>query len=136
MSKTIPSIQKYMTTSPHSIGTDQTLATAEKMMTDLHIRHLPVLNHGELCGLVTDRDLKFVKGFKGVVPSDMKISDLSLQEVFTVSPEAHLNEVCDVMATKKFGCAVVMSNHKLVGIFTWIDALRAMSELLSTRLSN
>ncbi|MCB0308051.1 MAG: CBS domain-containing protein [Bdellovibrionales bacterium] len=135
MSKSIPSISKFMTPSPHSIGDDQTLAKAEAMMAEHGIRHLPVLKSGKLTGIVTDRDIKFLKGFKDVQPDQMKILEFSNPDVFTVEPHSSLDEVCDLMADKKFGCAVVMDNHKLVGIFTWIDALRAMSELLKTRLA-
>lgn len=132
--KTIPHIQKYMTVSPHSIGSDQTLVQAEKMMREYGIRHLPVLKGGELKGLVTDRDVKFVKNFKDVNPLNTRLEDVMNTEVFTVEPESQLDEVCEQMAENKYGCAVVMSNHKLVGIFTWVDALRSLNELLHTRL--
>lgn len=124
-----------MTTSPHSIGSDQTLAKTESFMREHGIRHLPVLDGGELVGLVTDRDIKFLKTFKDVNPQTAKVSDMSISEVFSVTPNSQLDEVCDLMAEKKYGCAVVMDNNKLVGIFTWVDALRAMSELLQTRLA-
>lgn len=135
MSKTIPSIQKYMTTSPHSIGQDQTLAKAESMMQELGIRHLPVMSDGKLCGIVTDRDVKFLKNFKDIDPKETVLTHVANPEVFTVSPHSMMDDVCDQMAEHKYGCAVVMDNHQLVGIFTWVDALRAMSELLHTRLS-
>jgi len=134
MSKSIPTIQKYMTTSPHSIGKDQTVATAEKMMSKYGIRHLPVLEGGKLLGIISDRDVKFLETFKDVDPNKVTLDSMYIDKVFTVEPDALLNEVCDVMAENKYGCTVVTSNDKLVGIFTWVDALRAMSELLETRL--
>jgi acetoin utilization protein AcuB len=133
--KSIPTIQKYMTTSPHSIGRDQTLATAEKIMNENRIRHLPILDGGKLVGLLSDRDVKFLKNFKDVDPKTMHLSDIQSENVFTVEPSAKLDDVCDVMAENKYGSVVVMDNHKLVGIFTWVDALRSMSELLKTRLA-
>ena len=136
MGKSVPTIQKYMTTAPHSIGSDQTLITAEKMMTKYGIRHLPVLEGGNLKGIITDRDIKFLKGFESMDPKVVKLSDISINEVFTVEPHSLLDEVCDVMAENKYGSAIVLDNCKLVGIFTWVDALRAMSELLKTRLSH
>ena len=48
MSKSIPTVQKYMTTSPHTVGSDQTLAHAHKLLKELEVRHLPVLRGGEL----------------------------------------------------------------------------------------
>lgn len=134
MTKAIPSIQKYMTTNPHSVGTDQTLAKADEMMRTHNIRHLPVLKAGKLIGIITDRDLKFVESFRDVDAHKAKIADFSVSEVFTVGPNAQLDEVCGIMAEKKLGSALVVDNDKLVGIFTWVDALKAMSELLHTRL--
>lgn len=135
MSKTIPTIQKYMTTNPHSIGKDQTLATAEKMMHKYGIRHLPVLEGSKLLGIISDRDVKFLETFKDVDASKITLDSMYIDKVFTVEPDAYLDEVCDVMAENKYGSAIVMSNDKLVGIFTWVDALRAMSDLLKSRLS-
>jgi acetoin utilization protein AcuB len=134
MSKAIPTIQKYMTASPHSIGQDQPIAKADEMMRQFKIRHLPVLEGGKLLGIISDRDIRFLESFKDVDPKKTKVGDCSIQDVFSVKPESMLDEVCDAMAENKFGCAVVMDNSRLVGIFTWIDALRAMSELLKTRL--
>lgn len=135
MSKAIPTIEKYMTTNPHSIGKDQTLSKAEKIMSQYGIRHLPVLDGGKFLGLVSDRDVKFLSTFKDVDPTKTTLDSMYIDKVFCADPDARLDEVCDVMAEHKYGSTVVMSNGKLVGIFTWVDALRAMSELLKTRLS-
>lgn len=134
MTKAIPTVQKYMTTCPHSVGTDQTLSVAQKMMSDLGIRHLPVLQGGKLVGIITDRDLKLIETFRDVDPHKMKVSDAFVPEPYTVKPSSPLDEVCAIMAENKIGSALVVDNDKLVGIFTWVDALRAFSELMSTRL--
>jgi acetoin utilization protein AcuB len=134
--KTIPHISKYMTTLPHTIGADQSLTKAEKMMGDLKVRHLPVLRAGELIGILSDRDIKLVESFKDVNPETVTVEEAYTEEPYVVSPEASLAEVCDEMASKKYGCVMVCDNKKLVGIFTWVDALTAMSELLNTRLKH
>jgi len=134
MSKSIPSIQKYMTSSPHSIGKEQSIQKADEMMRKLGIRHLPILEGGKLIGLVSDRDIKMIEGFKDVDAKKLKLADMSITDVFTVSPSTPLDEVCATMAENKYGSAVVMDNEHLVGIFTWVDALRAMTDLLNTRL--
>jgi acetoin utilization protein AcuB len=134
MSKPIPPIQKYMTTTPHSIGSDQTLETAQKMMREHGIRHLPVLRGGKLLGVLTDRDLKFVETFRDVNPKLVVVEDAMTEEPFTVSPESPLDEVVGTMASEKYGSAIVVQNGHVVGIFTTVDACRALSELLATRL--
>lgn len=135
MSKAIPSIQKYMTTTPHSIGRDQPLSVAHRMMADHDIRHLPVLDAGRLVGMLTDRDLRFIESFKDADPTRLKVEDAMTTSVYSTTPDALLDEVCDTMAENKFGSAVVLANGKVVGIFTTVDVCRALSSLLHGRLA-
>ena len=134
--KSVPTIQKYMTMIPHTIGADQTLAKAEKMMNEFHIRHLPVLQDGELVGILSDRDIKLVESFKDVDPEKVKVDEAYTPDPYITSPSANLEEVCAEMATHRYGCVLVCDNKKLVGIFTWVDALKALDKLLSTRLKH
>lgn len=132
--KSVPAISKYMTTLPHTIGSDQSLAKAEKMMSELRVRHLPVLNAGKLVGILSDRDIRLVETFRDVDPEKVSVDEAFTPDPYITSPTASLAEVCAEMAAHKYGCALVCDNKKLVGIFTWVDALSAMNELLSTRL--
>lgn len=132
--KAIPTVSKYMTTLPHTIGADQPLAKAEKMMGEYRVRHLPVLKGGKLVGILSDRDVRLVESFRDVDPQDVTVEDAYTPEPFVTSPTASLADVCATMAANKYGCALVCDNQKLVGIFTWVDALNAFNELMSTRL--
>lgn len=132
--KAIPSISKYMTTVPKTIGSEQSLAKAGQIMSEMRIRHLPVLHGGKLVGILSDRDVKLVESFKDVDPETVKVEEAYSPDPYIASPNSSLADVCAEMAAHKYGCALVVDNHKLVGIFTWIDALNAFNELLSTRL--
>jgi len=135
MSKPIPTIQKYMTTSPHTVGEDQTMEVAHRMMREHHIRHLPVLRGAKIVGLVSDRDLNFVETLKDVDPRRVLVSEAMTADPYVVSPEAPLDEVVSEMAEHKYGSAVVVQHGKVVGIFTTVDACAAFAELLHTRLA-
>lgn len=135
MSKPIPTIQKYMTTTPHTIGSDQTIAKAAAIMSEHRIRHLPVLRGGQLLGVLSDRDVKLIEGFRDVDATKTRVDEAMTEQPYTVAPETPLDEVVGTMAEKKFGSAVVVQNHKVVGIFTTVDACQALSELLQTRLA-
>ena len=132
--KSIPQIQKYMTPHPHTIGKGQPLSMAHDIMSTNQIRHLPVLDGGKLVGMISDRDLRLVESFKDVDPTKLKVEEAMTPTSYTVSPEAQLDEVAATMSEHKYGSAVVMQNSKVVGIFTTVDAMRALSELLRTRL--
>lgn len=135
MTKAIPTIQKYMTTTPHSIGPDQPLTVAHKMMHEHHVRHLPVLSGGRLVGMVTERDIALISSMKDVEASKTTVEEAMATGVYSVSPDAALDEVATEMAEHKYGSAVVLSNDKVVGVFTTVDACRALAELLRSRLA-
>jgi len=135
MSKPIPTIQKYMTTTPHTVRPDLTIAAADKIMHENRIRHLPVLNGGQLVGLLSQRDIRLIESFKDVDIKTVQVVEAMSQDVFEVSPNASLDEVVLTMAAKKYGSAVVTQNSHVVGIFTAVDALQALAELLQSRLA-
>ena len=125
-----PVVSQYMTTLLFSIGTDQTINTAHHLMREKHIRHLPVLEGGQIRGVVSDRDLTLALSMNGVDGEKTKVSEIATEEAFLVKPDSPLSEVVQVMAEKKIGSVLVVDRHKLVGIFTTIDALTALKELL------
>jgi acetoin utilization protein AcuB len=136
MSKAIPSIQKYMTTSPHTVGEDQPMSVAHRLMREHRIRHLPVLRGSKIVGIVSDRDLNMVETLKDVDPQTVRVGEAMTQDPYQVSPDAALDEVVSTMAESKYGSAIVTQNGKVVGIFTTVDACRAFSDLLHTRLAH
>lgn len=46
-----------MTREVKCASSDMSLQDAYRVMTDLNIRHLPVVERGRLCGIISDRDL-------------------------------------------------------------------------------
>jgi acetoin utilization protein AcuB len=134
--KAIPIVSKYMTAMPHSIGSDQTLKMAHDLMKNHHIRHLPVMSAGQVTGVLSDRDLKLALSLHGVDAEVTKVEEVASSEVFLVKPDAKLDEVARTMSEKKIGSVLVIDHHHLVGIFTTSDALKALDELLHTRLTH
>ena len=67
--------------------------------------------------------------------SAVLVEDAMSSEVYTISPDAPLDEVVREMAAKKYGSAVIMQNHHVVGIFTTVDVCDAFADLLQSRLS-
>lgn len=136
MTKSIPHIKKYMTTNVQTIGDEQPMSVAHQMMREQHIRHLPVLHQGKLIGVVSDRDLRLIETLQDVDPSKIAVSEAMTADVYTVSPDASLDEVVGAMAASKHGSAVVVDHGHVVGIFTTVDACSAFADLLSTRLTH
>ncbi len=135
MSTAIPPISKYMTPSPHTARPSLTLDEAMKFMRQYQLRHLPILEGGQLIGILSERDIHLVESFRGVDPTRTLVEEAMEQNVYVVSLSTPLDKVAAEMASKKYGSAVVMQNLDVVGIFTVVDALTALSDLLHTRLA-
>mgnify|MGYP000145869695 CR=1 FL=1 len=123
------SISEFMTSHPHSIGVAQPLAVAERMMKEHHIRHLPVLNGGKIVGILSDRDAELSRRF-GTKEKALTVEDAMMPDPYVAAPNEPLRTVARVMAEHKFGCAVVAEGTQIKGVFTTVDALNALSELL------
>lgn len=131
--RTVPRIESYMTTAPHTIGADQPMARAHELMREHRLRHLPVLAASRLVGIVTDRDLHMVETLDDVDPRSVRVEEAMSQDVYAVAPDAPLDEVVHDMAAHKYGSAVVVERDHVVGIFTTVDACRALADLLRAR---
>ncbi|AUX27851.1 XRE family transcriptional regulator [Sorangium cellulosum] len=133
MTKAIPTVKRYMTASPHTIGLAQNLAHAHKVMREHRIRHLPVLDGGALVGVISERDLHLVETLRDVDPEKVAVEEAMTPVVYTISPDARLDEVSREMAEHKYGSAIVIERGKVVGVFTTTDGMRALAELLEAR---
>jgi acetoin utilization protein AcuB len=125
-----PTIESYMTRSPHTIGAEQTLERAHAVMRDLGVRHLPVLHGGKLVGMLTERDLRLVESLDGVNPALVTVSDAMTEDVYSVSPDALLADVASKLSTARLGSTVVMLDAKVIGIFTTVDACAVLAQKL------
>lgn len=136
MPKTIPSVRKFMTTSPFTVAPGAMLTEAHVLMKEKHVRHLPVCEGARVVGMLSDGDLYRAQSMNGVDANKVSIKDVMMSKPYTVSPEAPIDEVVQEMASKKYGSAVVVDNGQVVGMFTATDALSAFAELLNARLKH
>jgi acetoin utilization protein AcuB len=120
-------VQDVMTPQPLTIGRGESLATAREMMQVHRCRHLPVLEHGELVGVMTERDLYLLETVAGLDLAGDDVSDAMTTDAYAVPPDAPLSEVARQMATERYGCAVVIERGRVIGIFTTTDALRVLA---------
>ena len=124
-------LRSFMTPSPHTIGATQTLATARALMQRHGIRHLPVLEAGQLVGILAERDLLLVAGLSGIDLERVAVSEAMTPEPRCISPDSSLEWVVAEMAQARLGSIIVVDDERVVGIFTTIDALRALGQLLA-----
>lgn len=127
-------IEDRMTAGPMIIRPDQTVGEALVIMFERDIRHLPVLEHGRLIGIISDRDFRQFLGRATLSDKDRRREDRGLRfpvrdimsgHPVTIQSDAPIKKGVEIMAERKIGALpVVDQDERLVGIFTEWDALQ------------
>ena len=130
MTESKTTLRDLMTPRPKTIGAEQTLDMAKKVMRELGVRHLPVLHGGHIEGIISSRDIALVERLPGVDTAKLEVAEAMSMEPYVVSPDTPMDEVAREMAEHKYGAVVVMEGSSVVGIFTTVDALRALASRL------
>ncbi len=129
----VPTIESVMIRDPITITADTRLGEALEMMMQRNLRHLPVMNGGELLGVASDRDVLLAE-IAHVDLSDhssLKIGDVCALDAYCVAPETPLPEVLRGMAERHIGSALVCKDDgRPLGIFTSTDACRQLAQVL------
>jgi acetoin utilization protein AcuB len=132
---------EIMTTRVVSIRATENVARAVEVLGELDVRHLPVVENGELVGMLSDRDLRGLGVFE---PHDGEalqrsralrntaLSEVMSADVVSVDPATSVRDLIDTMVAEKVGAVPVVDAHtgSVVGIVSYIDVLRAAARLL------
>jgi acetoin utilization protein AcuB len=129
-------VNELMTSHVVTVDAEASGHDAVALMVRNKVRHLPVVDRaGQLCGVVTDRDLRHrlfrpeVFRAVGTVPVDTLLSEVRVRDVMSapvvsVGAGAELEEAARVMAERKLGSLPVVDHGRIVGIVTETDVLR------------
>ncbi|HIJ90048.1 MAG: CBS and ACT domain-containing protein [Desulfobulbaceae bacterium] len=110
------------------VGKDALLQEAGALMKKHSIRHLPVVEDGQLVGFITESDLRQYS-----FPSQEK--DIHVHEVMVLNPitvniNASIEKAARLIHDYKIGGLPVLDKKKLVGIITAIDLLSAFINMM------
>jgi acetoin utilization protein AcuB len=120
-----PPVYRYMTPCPQTIDRDAPVAKARELMSRHAIRHLPVLDGGDLVGVLSDRDVAVAERLGD--PFATAVGEIMSTEPYFALPSSPVAEVADQMAKHRYGAAVIIDRGNVIGVFTAVDALRAMA---------
>ncbi|MBI4665002.1 MAG: CBS domain-containing protein [Nitrospinae bacterium] len=129
-----------MTRKVISASPDQTVEDALSLMLKNRVAHLPVLERGNLVGILSDRDLRTLISpkkhksakAKGKEPFSKKVRDVMTKSVITADAGMNIHDAAKMMLRLKIGCLPVIDNNKMEGIITKDDLLDVFVELLRT----
>ncbi len=117
-----------MHANPRCVERDQPLQGARDLMKQHDLRHLPVLDHGKLVGVLSERDLYYLESVMRVDTDVDTVREAMNPRVYTVPVGTPITSVLSEMAHQKYGCAIVMNGTEVAGIFTTTDALHLLVE--------
>ena len=135
-------ISDCMTRHPILVPPTMLATEAQQILSENHIRHLPVVESGKrLAGLVTRQQLLLKADAVGSLNvweisrylADVKVSNVMIKarDVVTITAERTIERASQIMAERKIGCLpVVEAENIVVGIVTETDLLRAFQEML------
>jgi len=125
---------------PITIAPDTPVLEARRVMQTRAIRHLLVVEHDRLVGIVTDRDIRLNMPSPATTLSVWEVNyllaRLTVREVMTTSvivvePDRSAQDAATLLVTEKIGALPVVDGEQLVGIVTETDFLRAFVERAS-----
>jgi CBS domain-containing protein len=131
-------VRDIMSTDLTVIDRNDDLLSVENLMMTKQLRHLPVIEDGDVVGIVSQRDLfkaamSSTMGFgekaqKGYLHS-VRVKAMMVNPVITVEPDTTINAAIDLMLQKGIGCLPVVEAGKLVGMVTKTDLLRHLQTI-------
>jgi acetoin utilization protein AcuB len=136
-------VRERMSTSPVTIGANETITEALRLMRESQVRRLPVVD--DECapvGIVSEKDLLYASPSPATslsiyemhyLLSRLSVAELMTTDLITVTPDTPLEEAARVMADNKIGGLPVVEQGKLVGIITETDIFKVFLELLGAR---
>jgi len=127
-------IKDWMATTILTVDANTSVMRATRTMKENNIRRLPVLSHGKLVGIITDRDLKDASPSSKTdmdlhemyyLLSEMKVKDVMTGSPVCMKKDDTLEKAAVVMLREKIsGLVVVDDNNNLVGLLSESDVLR------------
>lgn len=125
--KSIPQVKAVMTPFPHSIEASEATTRAKEMMARHGFHHLPVMEEGQLVGVISEPDLRRAESAGDAAD---RVAAITRQDVLLVDLMEPLDRVLARMARRQVGSALVVKEGRLAGIFTATDACRSFAECL------
>ena len=130
-------VKERMNPSPITVTSNDSLHDALEILHRYNIRELPVVEHGSLIGIVTDRDLRQVAPSYPLFRDqeeikyfsrNLKVAAAMTPDPMVVTPDTPLVEVATKLDTYRIGSLPVVDKEKLVGIISVSDILKAFIE--------
>lgn len=128
-------VADIMTSTVVTIEPQNSVATAIRFMRQGQLRRLPVIENGELVGIVTSGDLRRITGLSSILndPSQdnflwrhIPVENVMSRNPTTLEVDTPICEAARLLVEQKIGGVPIVDQGKLVGIVTTSDLLATL----------
>jgi CBS domain-containing protein len=106
-----------------SVETDQPVLEVARLMVERNIGAVPVLSHGQLVGIFSERDLMNRVVVPGKDPARTRVSEVMTEDPLTVKPDDNLETCMTLMRRHSFRHLLVCEGRELRGVVSLRDIL-------------
>jgi CBS domain-containing protein len=109
-----------------TVSPDQPLADAVQTMAERDIGSLVVMDHGELVGMLTFRELIIAIVANGGSVGNTQVRSVMDDHPLTCTPETEIDEVRRMMLERHARYMPVMTQRTLMGVISFYDVAKAV----------
>jgi CBS domain-containing protein len=120
-------VADVMTPGVESTSSTETLRDAARAMREGDFGSMPVVDDGQLTGILTDRDIVVRAVAEGLDPA-ARVGDVASRDPVTVEPGEDLDDAMDLMARHRIRRLPVVVDGRLVGVVSQADVALGAKE--------
>ena len=113
-------IRDVMTPNPRTVGAEESIQNAARIMRDEDTGAVPVVDNGRPIGMITDRDIA-VRAVADGGQVSRPVREFVTSAVVTATPEMSTREAAQLMSEHQIRRLPVIENERLVGIVSLGD---------------
>lgn len=128
-------VSKIMATDVVALDRNASLGSAKDIMDRRRLRHFPVVENGNVVGVVSQRDvfraslasmLGYNERTEKAFLDNLSIKGIMSDPPITVTADTGISEAARLMVEKKVGCLPVVDGNRLIGLVTDTDFLKVL----------
>jgi len=108
-------VREIMTRDVQSVSPDTDLVMIARMMKDLNVGSVPVVENDQLIGIITDRDITIRVVAEGKNPQNEQVRSYLTPNPTTIGSDADAKEASRLMAREQIRRLPVVDDDRLVG---------------------
>lgn len=126
-------VSDIMTTSIITVSSNDTLEDVKAIFEKHRIHHIPVVNQGELVGMISQSDFLLFSHqpkeelhdtfLEKIRLKNYRVQDTMTQKLATLEHDDRINVALEIFRVNRFHALPVLRDKKLVGILTTFDII-------------